>query len=774
MPKVDLKATLARLPSPHKMKEELNKSFSQQLACRARVEDVETQKAREMLTKKKTPAELAQLNHPFDIPLPKIKLPKVSKSRPSSADDLHREKSHEEFYGTLPKSWREKNIVTGNKVILDADEGQKRQELVKTKTPAELAQFHSIQDFPLPTKVKSLLSPSERKIMAQKLQQRRASINSDKRTWGDKFGDLFKANENVVSLKTANSEAILTSSSTSWKDQKLLTNVKVHADNEEMVKRRALTSAKSPAELAQINSLNEIPIPTTLKRMMTSKPKLGRSKSLSHVDPKETPASNKEEPFKTMLKTQCLTRSRVEDPEIQATRADVVKNKTVAELSQITNLSDIPVPNFGLFKSKPKEVNEPKSAPNYIPESLKSQLLCATKTDQDSELMRQRMEIVRSQSPAQLSQFHSVKDIPLPTFKGSRPSSPERSKSPQSPPPQTPVNGDNWYNSLPRSLTSELKCRSKIEDPEVQQLRAEAVKAKSVNELSQIKTLDDIPLPQTLENLVGRTGNRPVERRKRFREKKLSMSTKSLQDKFDTLKSEKILCESKVQDPDAVKERRQIAASRSVSELSQISGLSDFPLPTPVEKLIKSAQATSSKASSHSKDRVDYSHLSPMAIHDTIYSTLPRNMKTELLVKSKVVSNADEATLARQKLVASKSVGELSKVTSLSDLPIPSPIQHLWEAGKKRYNEVPFDDSSSYGTGRSGSRLGGHYDIYSTLPSSMKRECLVRSKVETDYDTLNKRRALVQSKSPAELSQITTLSDLPVPRRIEDWINNAK
>ena len=61
--------------------------------------------------------------------------------------------------------------------------------------------------------------------------------------------------------------------------------------------------------------------------------------------------------------------------------------------------------------------------------------------------------------------------------------------------------------------------RSRKEDPDVQQVRAQAVKAKSVSELSQIKSLDDIPLPTTIENLVGRTGSRPVERKKRFREK---------------------------------------------------------------------------------------------------------------------------------------------------------------------------------------------------------------------------------------------------------------
>ena len=67
-------------------------------------------------------------------------------------------------------------------------------------------------------------------------------------------------------------------------------------------------------------------------------------------------------------------------------------------------------------------------------------------------------------------------------------------------------------------MKTELLVRSRQEDPAVQKERAQAVKAKSVSELSQIKSFDDIPVPSTLENWVGR-GSRPVERRKRFREK---------------------------------------------------------------------------------------------------------------------------------------------------------------------------------------------------------------------------------------------------------------
>ena len=74
-------------------------------------------------------------------------------------------------------------------------------------------------------------------------------------------------------------------------------------------------------------------------------------------------------------------------------------------------------------------------------------------------------------------------------------------------------------------------------------------------------------------------------------------------------------------------------------------------------------------------------------------------------------------------------------------------------------------------TGRS-SRLA-NYDIYASLPSSFRRELLVRSNVNTDYDTLVKRKNIVESKSPAELSQISTLSEIPLPKKIEDWLQSG-
>ena len=117
-----------------------------------------------------------------------------------------------------------------------------------------------------------------------------------------------------------------------------------------------------------------------------------------------------------------------------------VKNRTVAQLSQITSLSDIPIPTTlqtmvekqrDKSRERPKNDSDEKNKTmqDYLPEGLKSQLLVSSKSNQDQDLVRERQLLVRSKSPAQLSEFHHVSDIPVPsmlqnTLQRSRPTSP--------------------------------------------------------------------------------------------------------------------------------------------------------------------------------------------------------------------------------------------------------------------------------------------------------------------------------------------------------------
>lgn len=191
------------------------------------------------------------------------------------------------------------------------------------------------------------------------------------------------------------------------------------------------------------------------------------------------------------------------------------------------------------------------------------------------------------------------------------------------------------------------------------------------------------------------------------------MSTKSLTKLVpDSLHSQKLLVVSKFEDADTLQLRQQIVQSRSVSELSQISGLSDFPVPEKLEKLMTLKRKKEQKLEdtldrSAKPEGKDYSHLSPMALHDTLYSTLPRSMKSELRVTSRITSVKDSSDAAtdkiqtRRDLVSSKSVNELSQVKTLADVPIPSPIQNLMDKRKQRMMDHDGDDldTSSQCTG---------------------------------------------------------------------------
>ena len=103
----------------------------------------------------------------------------------------------------------------------------------------------------------------------------------------------------------------------------------------------------------------------------------------------------------------------------------------------------------------------------------------------------------------------------------------------------------------------------------------------------------------------------------------------------------------------------------------------------------------------------------------------------------------------------------------LSNLPLL--LTYVRTFLKSRNVLAQFSFSISSLTGRSSTLA--HYDIYASLPTSLKKEVLVRSRTDGDYDTLQRRRALVENKSPAELSQITNFSEIPLPSRIEEWLH---
>ena len=63
------------------------------------------------------------------------------------------------------------------------------------------------------------------------------------------------------------------------------------------------------------------------------------------------------------------------------------------------------------------------------------------------------------------------------------------------------------------------------------------------------------------------------------------------------------------------------------------------------------------------------------SIQENLYATLPRSLKSEILVKSVVEDR--ETQLQNMALTQSKSVSELSQIKSLAEFPIPDNIERL-------------------------------------------------------------------------------------------------
>ena len=61
---------------------------------------------------------------------------------------------------------------------------------------------------------------------------------------------------------------------------------------------------------------------------------------------------------------------------------------------------------------------------------------------------------------------------------------------------------DAWKERLPDSMKSEVLVKARVEDPEIQKQRAELTKCKTPNQLSQINSLADFPIPTTIETML--------------------------------------------------------------------------------------------------------------------------------------------------------------------------------------------------------------------------------------------------------------------------------
>ena len=63
-------------------------------------------------------------------------------------------------------------------------------------------------------------------------------------------------------------------------------------------------------------------------------------------------------------------------------------------------------------------------------------------------------------------------------------------------------------------------------------------------------------------------------------------------------------------------------------------------------------------------------------------------------------------------------------------------------------------------------------ELYASLPRSLtEQQLLVRTKVNESMEVVQARQALVEAKSPMELSEIHSLAEMPIPSRIEAWLH---
>ena len=92
---------------------------------------------------------------------------------PSADQEKAVAESNEPFslYGTLPRSMRETKLLTNTREMLDPKELESRKELIRSKSPAELAQIHGVGEIPVPTKIQNILKGRSRSGSLSKMKR---------------------------------------------------------------------------------------------------------------------------------------------------------------------------------------------------------------------------------------------------------------------------------------------------------------------------------------------------------------------------------------------------------------------------------------------------------------------------------------------------------------------------------------------------------------------------------------------------------------------------
>merc|ERR1719370_210307 len=677
-----------------------------ELAVKTKINDPAVVEERRKLTAEHTPMELGNIGSLADFPIPTPISNLFNKPAADTPEKPKRKKNMEEkrkrnlTTGTflssdfLPRSWLDTKLVCRTKVEEDPEVLAKRQEMVAGKSVSELSKMSGLDDFPLPTRVETLV------------RKKRVLKSTDEK-------------ENVKKGVSRSVTSLSAKSITSLSiPESLLTPLAVKSvveDQDLVAKNKEIIKTKSVGELSHIGALSDFPIPDNVENLY-NKLTATSSKRPAPAAPIERPSSPqsfKETIYETlprsMRETQLITNSKFEeDEERLKERQELTRTKSPTELSQISSMSDFPIPtpveNLLKKKSEQTDTASPPVPPrkkegiyDSIPASLKSELMVKT-VEQNQELVAERQETIRTHTPAQLSEIHSLSDVPIPSFIQNLTASKKNLDEPITEKPKMDTEEKEKgpfkiYDTLPASLTeTKLMTKSVVEEPEVQAARAEVVKSKSVAELSQITTISDFPVPETIENLfsnktVDRKQYAPAERRKKIEQQTKSKSTQSLsQGMYASLPRHftmELAVKTVEQEPDLVAERRELLASKSVSELSQVKSLADFPVPDIVQRAFhKSVGSLSGNKPAQDPSKTSAARVrgdSPLAmprntkeLGEALYRGLPSSLTAPVVVRSKVEDPT--VLIERQQLQQTKSIHELSKIRNLNELPIPGNV----------------------------------------------------------------------------------------------------
>merc|ERR1719350_2626232 len=225
-------------------------------------------------------------------------------------------------------------------------------------------------------------------------------------------------------------------------------------------------------------------------------------------------------------------------------------------------------------------------------------------------------------------------------------------------------------------------------------------------------------------------------------------------------------------DPEELERNRTLTKTKTPAELAQINSLAEFPVPEKLKHLLaferKETEQKENKKRRHSDCEPEISE--PF----TMYSTLPRSMRETKLVTNVKVEEDEEVLRARQELVQNRTPAQLSAITSISDLPVPSKLTKMMGSRESSAHAPrPASTAASVVGEKQSSRTPSKMnvnDMYSTLPKSLTMELAVKTKIN-DPAVVEERRKLTSEHTPMELGNIGSLADFPIPTPISNLFN---